>query len=46
MELSESERTLVVEGVRVGLRVFGTVALVGAMLATVRGEDPRLHHHG
>ena len=46
MELSESERTLVVEGVRVGLRVFGTVALVGAMLATVRGEDPRLYHHG
>lgn len=45
MALSEGERTLVVEGVRVGLRVFGTVALVGAILATVRGEDPRLRHH-
>ncbi|MDA1036266.1 MAG: MFS transporter, partial [Chloroflexi bacterium] len=45
LALSESQRSLVIGGVSMGLRVFGTVALVGVVLATVRGEDPRLHHH-
>ena len=42
LTLSESERSLVIEGVRVGLRVFGTVAVLGVVLATLRGEDTRL----
>jgi EmrB/QacA subfamily drug resistance transporter len=43
--LHENHRALVIEGVSMGLRVFGAIALLGVVLATLRGEDSRLHHH-
>jgi EmrB/QacA subfamily drug resistance transporter len=36
------ERELVVHGIAVTLRVFGTIAAVGALVATLRGTDPHL----
>ena len=44
LALNDAERLLVIEGVSVGLRVFGVVALLAAVVATLRGQDPRLRH--
>jgi EmrB/QacA subfamily drug resistance transporter len=37
-----AQRELVVHGIAITLRVFGTIAGVGALVATLRGEDPHL----
>jgi EmrB/QacA subfamily drug resistance transporter len=40
--LGLAQRELVIHGIAVTLRVFGAIAIVAALLATTRGEDPHL----
>jgi MFS family permease len=40
--LGLAQRELVIHGIAITLRVFGTIAIFAALLATTRGQDPHL----
>ncbi|MDA0797333.1 MAG: MFS transporter [Chloroflexi bacterium] len=44
-DLGLAQRELVIHGIAVTLRVFGTIAGIAALVATMRGDDPNLRRH-